>query len=373
MFKRLPFARLLAAAALVGLGACGDPGSAVDGPPPAAAPVKGAPAASGPAGPAAQGATLKAVKSRGRLNCGVNPNQIGFSYTDNKGDWRGFDVDFCKATAAAVSGDAKKVRFVALSATERFTALQSGEVDVLWRNTSWTFTRDADNRLDFGGINYFDGQGFLVRKSLGLASATELGGARICVQTGSTTELNLADWFRSKGLTYKPIVVDTPAAARANYNKEACDAFTADISELAAARASMDNPSAHVILPEVISKEPLGPVVRQGDNQWGDIVRWTLYALILAEEHGVTQANVDQMRKTSTDPEVRRLLGVEGGFGRMLGLDDAWAYRAIKAVGNYGEIFNRNVGPGSPLKLDRGLNALWSAPRPGLMYAPPMR
>ena len=225
------FKRLLPALALLSLAACGDPGSAVDGPAPSAAPVKGAPAANGPSGPVIQGATLKAIKGRGRLTCGVNPSQVGFAYTDNKGAWRGFDIDFCKATAAAVAGDAGRVRFVPLSATERFTALQSGEVDVLWRNTSWTFTRDTDNRLDFAGINYFDGQGFLVRRSLGLSSATELNGARICVQTGSTTELNLADWFRSKGLTYKAIVVDSDDASRANYVKEACDAYTADISE----------------------------------------------------------------------------------------------------------------------------------------------
>jgi general L-amino acid transport system substrate-binding protein len=365
--------RLLPAALLSLLAACGDPGSAVDEPAPGAQTVPGTPAASGPSGPVVQGATLKAMRGRKRLNCGVNVGLVGFAYTDNKGEWRGFDVDFCKATAAAVFGDPKAVRFMPMSATERFTALQSGEVDVLWRNTSWTYTRDADNRLDFSGINYYDGQGFLVRRSLRLTSATELNGARICVQTGSTTELNLADYFRSKGLKYNPIVVDSDDAARANYVKEACDAYTADISELAAIRSLMDDPNAHVILPEVISKEALGPVVRQGDDQWGDIVRWTLYALILAEEHGVTAANVDQMRKTSTNPEVRRLLGVEGGFGRMLGLNDDWAYRAIKAVGNYGEVFDRNVGRNSALKLDRGLNALWSAPKPGLMFAPPMR
>jgi len=364
--------RLAAATVVLALAACGDPGSAVDEPAPAAVGVDGAPDASivenGP-----RGATLRAVKSRGRLNCGVNVGLVGFAYTDNRGQWRGFDVDFCRATAAAVTGNGNAVRFVPLSAKERFTAVQSGEVDVLWRNTSMTLSRDTVNSLDFPGVNYYDGQGFLVRRSLDLASATELNGARVCVQTGSTTELNLADFFRSKGLRYDPVIVESDDQGRANYVREACDAYTADISQLAAVRSILPNPNAHVILPEVISKEPLGPAVRHGDDQWADVVRWTLYALILAEEYGVTSKNVDQMRASSTNPEVRRLLGVEGGFGRMLGLNDDWAYRAIKAVGNYGEVFERNIGGGSPLNLDRGLNALWSARPAGLMYAPPIR
>ncbi|MBC6980860.1 amino acid ABC transporter substrate-binding protein [Caulobacter sp. 17J80-11] len=371
MLKRITAAAVLAITAL--LAGCKDPGSAVSEPPPAAAPVEGVPDAGLAGKPRASGETLKAIRARGRLNCGVNPGLVGFSYTDNRGRWRGFDVDFCRATAAAVLGNPEAVRFVPLSSKERFTALQSGEVDVLWRNTSWTFSRDASNGLDFAGVNYFDGQGFLVRRSLELNSATELNGARICVQTGSTTELNLADWFRAKGLKYDAVVVDTEDQARANYAKEACDAFTADISALAAARSTMNSPGAHVILPEVISKEPLGPVVRQGDDQWADIVRWVLNASILAEEFGITAKNVDEVRKTSTNPEVRRLLGVEGGYGRTMGLSDEWAYRQIAGVGNYGEIFERNVGQASPLKLARGMNALWNANPPGLMYAPPMR
>jgi general L-amino acid transport system substrate-binding protein len=365
--------RILFAALLVTLSACKDPGSAVHEPPPAARGVEGAPDMSLGEAAKQQGATLRLVRARGRLNCGVNVGQVGFAYTDNRGQWRGFDVDFCRATAAAIFGDPNAVRFVPLSSKERFTALQSGEVDVLWRNTSWTFSRDSENRLDFAGINYFDGQGFMVRRSLGLNSATELNGARICVQTGSTTELNLADFFRAHGLKYVPVVVDTEDQMRNNYMREACDAYTADISELAAARSVMDNPGAHVILPEVISKEPLGPVVRQGDSQWEDVVRWTLFATLLAEEAGVTTQNVDQLRANSTNPEVRRLLGVEGGFGRLLGLGDDWAYRVVKAEGNYGQIFDRNLGRGSPLKLERGLNALWNANPPGLMYAPPLR
>lgn len=365
--------RIAAAAILLALGACGDPGSAVDDPPPAVAPVDGAPDASLAESRRATGDTVRAIKARGRVRCGVHQGLVGFAYTDNRGRWRGFDVDFCRATAAVVLGDPNKVQFVPLSSKERFAALQSGEVDVLWRNTSWTFSRDAANGLDFAGVNYFDGQGFMVRRTLNLSSATELNGARICVQTGSTTELNLADFFRTKGLRYDAVVVDTEDQARANYSREACDAFTADISALAAARTTMNNPGEHMILPEVISKEPLGPVVRQGDDQWADVVRWTLYALILAEELGVTSQNADDLRRTSTNPEVRRLLGVEGGFGAMLGVSNDWAYRAITSVGNYGQIFERNIGQGSPLKLERGLNALWTARAPGLVYAPPMR
>ena len=364
----------LAAASLVlTLAACGDPGSAVDEPPPSAVAVEGAPSESlGTAG-RGQGVTLRTVRSRGFVNCGVHPGLIGFAYTDNRGRWRGFDADFCRATAAVIFNNPNAVRFQPLSSKERFTALTSGEVDVLWRNTSWTYSRDTGNALDFPGVNYYDGQGFMVPRSLQVASATELNGARVCVQSGSTTELNLADYFRSKGLRYEGVVVDTEDQARANYAKEACDAFTADISALAAARTTMPNPNAHIILPEVISKEPLGPVVRQGDDQWADIIRWTLYALIMAEELGVTKENVDQMRASSTNPEVRRLLGVEGGLGPMLGLTNDWAYRAIKHMGNYGQIFDRNVGRSSSMKLERGLNALWTANPPGLMYAPPVR
>jgi general L-amino acid transport system substrate-binding protein len=363
----------LIAALLLTLAACKDPGSAVNEPAPSGPGVKGAPELSLGEAAKLQGATLRTVRNRHRLTCGVNTGLIGFAFTDNRGQWRGFDIDFCRATAAAVMNDPNAVRYVPLGSTERFTALQSGEVDVLWRNTSWTYSRDTGNRLDFAGINYFDGQGFLVRKSLGLHSATELNGARICVQTGSTTELNVADFFRSKGLKYTPVVVDTEDQAHAAYAKEACDALTADMSELAAVRTILDNPDSHMLLPEVISKEPFGPVVRQGDAQWEDIIRWTLDATILAEEFGITSKNIDEIRKTTRNPEIRRLLGVDPGYGKMLGLSDDWAYRAIKTSGNYGEIFERNIGRGSPLKLERGMNALWSAPKPGLLYAPPMR
>ena len=361
-------------AALMALAACKDPGSAVNEPPPSAVAVKGAPDASLVENPRLQGATLKAVRARGHLNCGVNTGLIGFAFTDNRGQWRGFDIDFCHATAAIIFGDPNAVRFIPLGSTERFTALQSGEVDVLWRNTSWTFSRDTGNRLDFAGINYFDGQGFLVRKSLHLSSASELNGARICVQTGSTTELNVADFFRAKGIKYTPVVVDTEDQAHADYMREACDALTADISELASVRTILQDPNDHILLPEVISKEPFGPVVRQGDSQWEDVIRWTLYQSLLAEEFGVTRENVDSVRASSTNPEIKRLLGVEKGYGAMLGVSDDWAYRAIKAEGNYGQIFERNLGKSSALKLERGMNALWNAqPKPGLMYAPPLR
>jgi general L-amino acid transport system substrate-binding protein len=367
MYKRI--ASLALAGLLVG---CGDPGSAVDGPPPEAVAVEGAPSATGVMR-GAQGATLKAVKARGRLICGVNQGLVGFAFPDNRGRWRGFDVDFCRAMAAALFNNTDAVRFQPLSSEERFIAVASGEVDVLWRNTTWTLTRDTGNALDFAGVNYYDGQGFMVPKSLGVKSVSELNGARICVQTGTTTELTLADYFRSRGLKYEGVVVNTEDQARSNYAREACDALTTDISQLAAARSTLANPNDHIILPEVVSKEPLGPVVRQGDSQWRDIVSWTLYATIRAEELGVNSKNVDDLRANSKDPEIRRLLGVEGGMGPMMGLTNDWAYRIIKKVGNYGEIFERNIGRTSPMKLERGINALWSTTRPGLMYAPPVR
>jgi len=367
MYKRI------AAIALVGLlASCKDPGSAVDGPPPAAVAVDGAPSASVGNG-GAQGATLRTVKARGRLVCGVNQGLIGFAFPDNRGRWRGFDVDFCRAVAAAVFGNPEAVRFQPLSSKERFTAVVSGEVDVLFRNTTWTLSRDTGNALDFAGVNYYDGEGFMVPKSLNVHSVAELNGARICVQTGTTTELTLADYFRARGLKYEGVVVDSEDQARANYAKEACDALTTDVSQLAAVRSTLSNPADHIILPEVISKEPLGPAVRQGDSQWRDIIAWTIYATVLAEELHITQANVDQVRATSKDPETRRLLGVEGGMGAQLGLPNDWAYKIIKAEGNYGEIFERNIGRTSPMKLERGINALWSTDKPGLMYAPPVR
>lgn len=318
------------------------------------------------------GPTLVAIRSRGRVNCGVHPGLVGFSYTDNQGRWRGFDIDFCRATAAAVLGNPNAVRFVPLTNEQRLPALREGRVDVLWRNTSRTLSRDGAG-FDFPGTNYFDGQGFLVRRNLNLTSATELNSARICVQSGSTSEPNVADWFRSHGLTYTPVVVANEAAARTAYAREDCDAMTADVSALAAARTTLSDPQAHVILPEVISREPMGPVVREGDDQWADIVGWTLNALVLAEALGITGENIDQMAEESRDPEVRRLLGVEGHVGRPLGLSDRWARQAISAGGNYGEIFDRNLGTASALDLSRGLNELWTAQPHGLMYAAPIR
>ena len=321
---------------------------------------------------ASESATLRAVRGRGRLNCGVHPGLAGFAFPDSRGVWRGFDVDFCRATAVAALGDRAAVTFHALSADQRFTALQSGRVDVLWRNTSFNLRRDAQAGLDFPGVNYFDGQGFLVRRALRLSSAAELGGARICVQRGSTAEQNVGDYFRGRTLEFEAVLVDTDEQARAAYQREDCDAYAADVSTLASSRSVLNDPAAHVLLPDVISKEPLGPVVRQGDPGWADIVRWTLNAMILAEELGVTSKNVQAMRESSTNPEVRRLLGVEGGYGRMLGLNDDWAYQVIRQVGNYGEVFEASLGPRSPLRLERGLNALWTAEPPGLMYAAPI-
>lgn len=317
--------------------------------------------------------TLDAIKARGRLNCGVHEGLVGFAYTDNRGDWRGFDADFCRGLAAAIFGNPEAVRFVPLTADNRFDALAAGRVDVVWRNTSWTMERDTAGDLAFAGVNYYDGQGFMVRRSLTLNSATELNGARVCVQQGSTSALNVADFFRSRGIEYQPVMAADEAAARQAYADEDCDAFTADISALAAARTTLANPAQHAILPDVVSKEPLGPVVRRGDEQWVSVVRWTLNALILAEELGVTQANVDQQAEDATDPRVRRLLGVEGAFGPRLGLSETWARDAVEGVGNYGEIFERNLGTQSALDLARGLNAQWNARPAGLIYALPIR
>ncbi|MFC0632718.1 amino acid ABC transporter substrate-binding protein [Brevundimonas balnearis] len=317
--------------------------------------------------------TLAAVRRRGRLNCGVHEGLVGFAYTDNRGRWRGFDVDFCRATAAAVLGDPDAVRFVPLTAQQRFEALNAGRIDVLWRNTSWTMGRDVSGRVDFAGVNYYDGQGFMVRRALEVANAAELNGARVCVQAGSTSQENLADWFRSRNLDYVPVVADSENEARELYAREGCDAFTADVSALAAARTTLANPQDHIILATVISKEALGPVVREGDQTWTEIIRWTLDALILAEELGVTQANAATLAEVSPDPRVRRLLGTAGDLGPSLGLEQTWALDAVAAGGNYGEIFARNLGPDSPLDLARGLNAQWNARPAGLMYALPIR
>ena len=315
-------------------------------------------------------ATLNNVKQKGFLTCGSNTGLAGFGVPDAQGNWTGLDIDLCRAIAAAVFNDATKVRFIPLSAKDRFTALQSGEVDVLVRNTTWTMSRDTQLGLDFTGVNYYDGQGFLVRKKLGVASAKELSGASVCTQQGTTTELNLADFFRANNLKYEVVAFATAAETFDAYNSGRCDAFTTDASGLYSERLKAANPDEHIVLPEIISKEPLGPSVRHGDNQWGDIVRWTHYAMINAEELGVTKANVDQMTKND-NPEIKRMLGSEGKFGEAIGLTNDWAFRIIKHVGNYGEIFEKNVGQGSPLKIQRGQNALWT--KGGLQYAPPIR
>jgi general L-amino acid transport system substrate-binding protein len=323
------------------------------------------------AAPAYAGATLDAVKQRGFVQCGANNGLAGFGAPDDKGNWTGLDVDFCRAVAAAVFGDATKVKFTPLTAKERFTALQSGEVDLLARNTTYTLSRDTGLGFDFIGVNYYDGQGFMVRESLGVKSATELNGASVCVQTGTTTELNLTDYFRPNNMELKSVVFEKADEARTAYDEGRCDAFTTDASGLAAERSVLKNPAEHIILPEIISKEPLGPVVRHGDNEWEDIVRWTLNAMVIAEEFGITQANVDQLKAESQNPEVRRMLGVEGDMGQQLKVNPDWAYQIIKQVGNYGESFERNVGEKTPLRLARGLNQLWS--KGGLLYAPPIR
>ncbi|MBL8659178.1 MAG: amino acid ABC transporter substrate-binding protein [Rhodospirillales bacterium] len=324
------------------------------------------------AAPAAYaGPTLDAVKSRGEVVCGVNTSLYGFSTPDEKGRWTGLDVDVCRAVAAAVLGNAEKARYVPLSAQQRFTALQSGEIDLLPRNTTWTLTRDTANGLNFTMINFYDGQGFLVSKSLGVKSAKELSGATICVQTGTTTELNLADYFRANNMPFRPVTIEKYEEVTQAFLAGRCDALTSDKSQLASIRANdTPKPDDYVILPETISKEPLTPSVRQGDDQWFDIVQWVQFATVEAEERGITSENVDEKLK-SDDPNVKRLLGVTPGMGAALGLDEKWAYNAIKQVGNYGESFERNVGQGSKLKLERGLNDLWT--RGGLMYAPPIR
>lgn len=314
--------------------------------------------------------TLSDVKARGVLNCGSSVSLAGFGQPDAKGEWKGLDVDFCRAMAAAIFSDASKVKFVPLSAKDRFTALQSREVDVLSRNTTWTMSRDISLGINFGPVNYYDGQGFMVRKKLNIQDAKELNGATVCVQTGTTTELNLADFFRSNNLKYEPVVfADADATVKA-YDSGRCDAFTTDSSGLYAERLKLANPADHIVLPNIISKEPLGPSWRQGDDKWGNIVKWTHYAMLTAEELGVTQANVDEMLK-STNPDVKRLLGTEGKFGDGIGLPNDWAYKIVKLVGNYGEAFERNVGEKTPLGIKRGINALWT--KGGLQYAPPIR
>ena len=321
---------------------------------------------------AAGAATVDDVKERGKLNCGVSTGLTGFSAPNASGDWEGFDVAVCRAVAAAVLGDPNAVEFVPTTGKTRFTSLSSGEIDVLARNTTWTFSRDNDLKFEFAGVNYYDGQGFMVPTALGVTSAKDLDGATVCVQTGTTTELNLADFFRKNNISYEPVPIETNAEALQQYTAGACDAYTTDASGLAANRATLENPSEHVILPEIISKEPLGPLVRHGDNEWGDIVRWTLNALIAAEEYGVTSANVADMASAPGDsPEINRMLGTEGNLGEMIGLDADWAANAIAAGGNYGELFAKNIGEDTPIGLSRGLNAQWT--EGGLLYSPPFR
>lgn len=323
------------------------------------------------AGTTAQaGATLDSVKQKGHVQCGVSTGIPGFSSADDKGNWTGIDVDVCRAVAAAVLGDANAVKYTPLTAKERLTALQSGEIDMLSRNTTWTATRDTSLGINFTGVNYYDGQGFLVSKNIGVKSALELNGASVCIQSGTTTELNLSDYFRAKKMEFQPVVFDTSDQTIKGFEAGRCDVLTSDQSQLYALRIKLADPNSAMVLPEVISKEPLGPVVRQGDDQWFNVVKWALFAQVNAEELGITSANVDGM-KTGTDPNVKRLLGTEGDIGVGMGLTNDWAYNIVKQVGNYGEMFERNVGKGSPLGIERGLNALWT--NGGLQYAPPIR
>ena len=319
----------------------------------------------------AHAATLDDVKSAGQLKCGINTGLPGFAFTDDKGNWKGFDVAYCRALAAAVLGDPGKVKYVNLTGKNRFPALASGEIDVLSRNTTWTFSRDVDLGFTFIGVSYYDGQGFIGRTALGIKSAKELDGASVCIQTGTTTELNLADFFRINGIKYEPVPIETNEEARKGYEAERCDVYTTDASGLAATKSTFPDASKHMVFPEIISKEPLGPLVRQGDDQWADVARWTLNALINAEELGVTQANVASMAKKGNNPEINRMLGSEGSLGEMLGLSKTWAVAAIKAGGNYAEIFERYLGKSTPLGLARGQNALYKDG--GILYAPPMR
>ncbi len=318
------------------------------------------------------GKTLDTIKQRGQLVCGVNPSLPGFSAADSQGVWTGLDVDICKAIAATVMGDASKIKWTPLNAAQRFAALQSGEIDILSRNTTWTLTRDASLGLNFTGVTYYDGQGFMVPKKGKITSAKQLKGATVCVQSGTTTEKNLTDYSKAAGLKMKPVVFETQEATNKAYFSGRCQAYTTDASGLASVRnKEATNPDDHVVLPELISKEPLGPAVRRGDDEFFAIAKWVVFALIEAEEYGITKANVDEMNAKSTDPVVQRILGTSEDTGKLLGLDKDWAYRAIKETGNYGEIFERNVGPKSALKLPRGANNLWN--KGGLMYAPPVR
>ncbi|PWR02009.1 amino acid ABC transporter substrate-binding protein [Meridianimarinicoccus roseus] len=331
----------------------------------------GALAIAGVTGTMAAAQTLEDVTSRGALNCGISTGLVGFASQDANGEWQGFDVAVCRAVAAAVLGDPSAVDFTPTTNQVRFEVLNSGEIDMLARNTTWTFSRDVDLKLEFTGINYYDGQGFMVPAALGVSSAKELDGATVCIQAGTTTELNLADFFRINNMSYQPVPISTASEAQQQYLAGSCDVYTTDASGLAATRAAFEDPAGHIILPEIISKEPLGPLVRHGDNEWGDVVRWTLNALIAAEELGVTSANIEELSAGTDNPEINRLLGSEGNLGEMLGLSADWAKNAIAAGGNYGEIFERHIGQNTPIGLARGLNAQWT--EGGLLYAPPFR
>lgn len=315
------------------------------------------------------GETVDAVKKKGYVQCGVNTALTGFSAPTSEGKWEGLDVDLCRAVAAAVLGDSEKTKFTPLTAAQRFTALQSKEVDALTRNTTWTLSRDTKLGLNFAGVNFYDGQGFMVAKSLGVTSVKELDGATVCIEPGTTTELNLADYFRANGMSFEPVVIENATEAVQTFFSGRCDVYTTDASGLASYRQTATNPDDYVVLPEIISKEPLGPVVRHGDDQWLDVVKWAHIAMLEAEEKGITSANVDQVKKDSNDPGVKRLLGVTPGMGEALGLSEDWAYNIIKQVGNYGEAYDRNVK--EKLGLERGLNALWT--EGGLMYPMPAR
>ncbi|WP_027283638.1 amino acid ABC transporter substrate-binding protein [Rubritepida flocculans] len=353
-----PILRHLTAATAVALGLATALPAAAQAPAPAQAPAAAAPAN-----------TLDAIRARGTLICGVNTGLAGFALPDSQGVWRGFDVDYCRAVAIALFNDANRVRFVPTTAQVRFTALQSGEVDMLSRNTTWTFSRDTSLGFDFTGINFYDGQGFMVKRSLGVQNARQLDGATICVQPGTTTEQNLADWARGNRINIRPVVIERLEDNIAAYNAGRCDAYTTDVSGLAAIRAVQSNPNDHVILPDVISKEPLGPLVRHGDQRFADLLRWIHFGLLTAEEFGITSQNVQQALANDPRPEVQRLLGRTGDLGRMLGVDNAWMANIIRGLGNYAEIFDRNL---TPIGLQRGRNALWTQPG-GLQYSPPFR
>jgi general L-amino acid transport system substrate-binding protein len=321
---------------------------------------------------AASASVLDEVKARGELNCGVSTGVNGFSAPDSAGEWQGFDVAICRAVAAAVLNDPKKVKFVSTTGQTRFTALSSGEIDLLARNTTWTMSRDADLKFTFAGVNYYDGQGFMINKAMGVSSAKELDGATVCIQTGTTTELNLADYFKANNMKYEPVPIETNAEAQQQYLAGACDVYTTDASGLAATRATFADPENHILLPEIISKEPLGPLVAHGDDQWADIVRWTMNALVAAEELNITSANIEELAKGTENPEINRMLGSsDDNLGGMIGLEKGWAKQAIMAGGNYGEIFATNIGESTPIGLARGLNAQWT--QGGLQYSPPFR